>query len=166
MFKVFKATWQWCRVHCLRNALAHAGKTQRCMVWAAIGTAFVQGTAAAAKTQWRSVADPLRTKFPQPSDLRDAGENNVRALKAFPKAHWPHWAQIDSTHPLERVHAEIKRRTRVVGILPNDAAIARRVGAMMLQQHDAGSLNRRDMQLEGLQTRCDTAPIRLLAVAR
>ena len=81
----------------------------------------------------------------------------------FPRAHWP---QIYSTNPLERLNAEIKRRTNVVGIFPNDASITRLVGAMMLEQNDEWSLNRRYMQLEGLQTLCDTVPTRLPAVAR
>ena len=76
----------------------------------------------------------------------------------FPRAHW---TQIYSTNPLERLNAEIKRRTRVVGIFPNDASITRLVGAMMLEQNDEWSLNRRYMQLEGLQTlRCYVGPAR------
>ena len=137
--KVLKATWQRCRVHFMRNALAHAGKTQRRMVSAAIGTVFVQDNAEAAKTQWRSVADQLRAKFPKLSALMDSAENDVLAFMTFPKAHW---TQIYSTNPLERLNAEIKRRTRVVGIFPNDAAIVRLVGAMMLEQNDEWSLNR------------------------
>lgn len=81
----------------------------------------------------------------------------------FPRAHW---TQIYSTNPLERANAEIKRRTNAVAIFPNDASITRLVGAMMLEQNDAWSLNRRYMQLEGFQTLSDTAPTRLSAVAR
>jgi hypothetical protein len=78
----------------------------------------------------------------------------------FPRAHW---AQIYSTNPLV---AEIKRRTNVVGIFPNDAAMTRLVGAMMLEQNDEWSLNRRYKQLEGLQTVSDTATTRMSAVPR
>jgi putative transposase len=161
--KVLKATWQRCRVHFMRNALAHAGKTQRRMVSAAIGTVFVQDSADAARAQWRSVADQLRGKFPKLGALMDEAENDVLAFMTFPRAHW---TQIYSTNPLERLNAEIKRRTNVVGIFPNDAAIVRLVGAMMLEQNDEWSLNRRYMQLEGLQTVSDTVPTRLSAVAR
>ena len=161
--KVLKATWQRCRVHFMRNALAHAGKTQRRMVSAAIGTVFVQDSADTARAQWRSVADQLRGKFPKLGDLMDEAENDVLAFMTFPRAHW---TQIYSTNPLERLNAEIKRRTRVVGIFPNDASITRLVGAMMLEQNDEWSLNRRYMQLEGLQTLSDTVPTRLSAVAR
>ncbi len=103
----------------MRNALAHAGKTQRRMVSAAIGTVFVQESADAARTQWRSVADQLRGKFPKLGVLMDAAENDVLAFMTFPRAHW---TQIYSTNPLERLNAEIKRRTNVVGIFPNDAS--------------------------------------------
>jgi putative transposase len=161
--KVLKATWQRCRVHFMRNALAHAGKTQRRMVSAAIGTVFVQDSAEAARAQWRSVADQLRGKFPKLGVLMDEAENEVLAFMSFPRAHW---TQIYSTNPLERLNAEIKRRTNVVGIFPNDASIVRLVGAMMLEQNDEWSLNRRYMQLEGLQTLSDTVPTRLSAVAR
>jgi len=87
-------------------------KTQRRMVSAAIGTAFVQDSADAARTQWRSVADQLRDKFPKLGTRMDDAENGVLAFMTFPRAHW---TQIYSTNPLERLNAEIKRRTNVVG---------------------------------------------------
>ena len=161
--KVLKSTWQRCRVHFMRNALAHAGKAQRRMVSAAIGTVFVQDTPDTARNQWRSVADQLREKMPKLGALMDDAEHDVLAFMTFPRAHW---TQIHSTNPLERLNAEIKRRTNVVGIFPNDASITRLVGAMMLEQNDEWSLNRRYMQLEGLQTLSDTVPTRLSAVAR
>jgi putative transposase len=150
-------------MHFMRDALAHAGKTQRCVVSAAIGTVFVQDSADAARAQWRSVADQLRSKFPKLGTLMDEAENGVLAFITFPRAHW---TQLYSTNPLERLNAEIKQRTNVVGIFPNDAAIVRLVGAMMLEQNDEWSLNRRYMQLEGLQALRDTVPTRLSAVAR
>ena len=76
------------------------------------------------------------------------------------------YGQHDRDDALERLNAEIKRRTNVAGILPNHASITRLVGAMMLEQNDEWSLNRRYMQLEGLQTVSDTVPTRLSAVAR
>ena len=79
----------------------------------------------------------------------------------FPKAHW---LQIHSTNPLERLNAEIKRRTDVVGIFPNDAAITRLVGALLLEQNDEWQLQRRYLQLEGLQALGDNQPARLSAV--
>jgi putative transposase len=161
--KVLKSTWQRCRVHFMRNALAHAGPTQRRVVSAAIATVFAQDDAKAAHEQWRAVADQLRGKFPKLSKLMDGAEHDVLAFMDFPK---PHRLQIHSTNPLERLNAEIKRRTNVVGIFPNDAAIIRLVGAMMLEQNDEWALNRRYMQLEALQSLTDTVPTRLSAVAR
>ena len=105
------------------------------------------------QAQWRSVADQLRGKFPKLGKLMDESENDVLAFMTFPRAHW---SQIYSTNPLERLNAEIKRRTNVVGIFPNDASIVRLVGAMMMEQNDEWSLNRRYMQLEGLNTVSDT----------
>jgi putative transposase len=159
--KVLSATWQRCRVHFLRNALAHAGKGQRQMVLAAINTAFAQDDFKAASLQWRAVADQLREKFPKLSALMDEAEADVLAFMSFPKAHR---TQIHSTNPLERLNAEIKRRTDVVGIFPNEAAVTRLVGALLLEQNDEWQLQRRYMQLEGLQLLADNQPARLAAV--
>jgi putative transposase len=159
--KVLKATWQRCKVHFLRNALAHAGKGQRQMVLAMINTVFAQESQEAAITQWRVVADQLREKFPRLAAMLDKSEADVLAYMGFPKAHR---TQIHSTNPLERLNAEIKRRTDVVGIFPNDAAITRLVGALLLEQSDEWSLQRRYMQLEGLQALADNQPARLSAV--
>src|SRR5512145_455539 len=159
--KVLKATWQRCRVHFLRNALAHAGKGQRQMVLALINTVFAQETQEAAISQWRAVADQLRTKFPKLAALMDDAEADVLAFMSFPKSHR---VQIHSTNPLERLNAEIKRRTNVVGIFPNEAAITRLVGALLLEQNDEWQLQRRYMQLEGLQQLAENQPARLSAV--
>ncbi|BDE07593.1 IS256 family transposase [Vulcanimicrobium alpinum] len=159
--KVFKATWQRCRVHFMRNALAHAGKGQRQMVLALINTVFAQETAEAAHEQWRIVSEQLRQKFPKLAAMMDDAENDVLAYMDFPKAHRK---QIVSTNPLERVNAEIKRRTDVVGIFPNDAAIVRLVGALLLEQNDEWQLQRRYMQLEGLSAVSDNQPAKLSAV--
>lgn len=159
--KVFKATWQRCRVHFMRNALAYAGKGQRQMVLALINTVFAQETAEAAHAQWRVVADQLREKFPKLAAMLDEAEHDVLAFMDFPKAHR---RQIASTNPLERVNAEVKRRTDVVGIFPNDASIIRLVGALMLEQNDEWQLNRRYMQLEGMEAVSDNQTPRLSAV--
>lgn len=107
------------------------------------------------------MADQLRECFPKIAQLMDGCEDEVLAHMGFPKAHRQ---QIHSTNPLERLNAEIKRRTDVVGIFPNDAAIVRLVGAMLLEQNDEWSLQRRYMQLEGLQSLSDNQPARLSAV--
>ena len=159
--KVFNATWQRCRVHFMRNALAYAGKGQRQMVLALINTVFAQETADAAHAQWRIVADQLREKFPKLAMMMDDAEYDVLAFMDFPKAHRK---QLASTNPLERVNAEVKRRTDVVGIFPNDNAIVRLVGALLLEQNDEWQLQRRYMQLEGLSAVSDNHAPRLSAV--
>lgn len=159
--KVLKATWQRCRVHFLRNALAHAGKGQRQMVLAMINTVFAQDSQEAAIKQWRTVADQLREKFPKLAALMDKAESDVLAFMSFPKSHR---VQIHSTNPLERLNAEIKRRTNVVGIFPNEPAITRLVGALLLEQNDEWQLQRRYLPLEGLQALADNQPARLSAV--
>ena len=159
--KVLKTSWQRCRVHFIRNALAHVGKGQRQAVLAMINTIFVQESAEAASAQWRTVADQLRPKFPKLAAMMDDAEHEVLTFMSFPKAHR---VQIHSTNPLERLNAEVKRRTNVVGIFPNDKAVIRLVGAMMLEQNDEWSLQRRYMQLEGLLSLSDNQPARLSAV--
>ncbi|MBM3558004.1 MAG: IS256 family transposase [Alphaproteobacteria bacterium] len=144
--KVLVASWQRCRVHFMRNALAHAGKSGRRVVSAFVATAFAQDDAPAAKAQWRKVADQLRPKLPKLATLMDQAEDDVLAYMAFPPAHR---AKLHSTNPLERLNAEIKRRTDVVGIFPNEDAITRLVGAILLEQNDEWAVHRsRYMTLE------------------
>ena len=160
--KVLRATWQRCRVHFARNALAHAGKTQRRIVSAWIGTAYAQEDAAAAHAQWRTVADQLRPKVPKLAALMDAAEEDVLAYMHFPPAHR---TKLHSTNPIERLNGEIKRRTDVVGIFPNEGAVVRLVGAILLEQSDEWATQRaRYMTLETIGTVSDTAPVSLSAV--
>ena len=143
--KVLGATWQRCRVHFMRNALAHVRKGQREMVAAAIRTAFVQEDADAAARQWRQVADSLRPRSEKLAKLMDEAELDVLAFMTFPSEHR---TKIHSTNPLERVNKEIKRRTNVVGIFPNDDAIVRLGGAILIEQNDEWAVSRRYMTLE------------------
>jgi len=144
--KVMHTSWQRCRVHFMRNLLAHAGKSGRRVVSALIATAFAQEDAEAAKTQWRRVADQFRPKLPKLAAFMDEAETDVLAYTGFPK---DHWTKIHSTNPLERLNGEIKRRTEVVGIFPNEAAIVRLVGAILLEQNDEWAVQRcRYMTLE------------------
>jgi putative transposase len=137
--KVLHATWQRCRVHFMRNVLAHAGRQGRRVVAAFIGTAFVQDDAEAASKQWRAVADQLRAKVPKLAAIMDEAEADVLAFMTFPKDHRP---KIHSINPLERLNGEIKRRTDVVGIFPNEDAIVRLVGAILLEQNDEWAVQR------------------------
>ena len=145
--KILNATWQRCRVHFMRNALSHVTKGQRLMVAAAIRTAFAQEDYDSAVAQWRQVADSLRKRFPKLAALMDEAEQDVLAFMTFPS---DHWTKIHSTNPLERLNKEIKRRTNVVGIFPNEAAINRLVGAILAEQNDEWAVSRRYMTLKTL----------------
>lgn len=161
--KVLSATWQRCRVHFMRNALAHVPRRQHQMVAAVIRTAFVQESRAEARGQWRETADKLRGQFPRLAELMDEAEDDVLAHMAFPKEQWP---QIASTNPLERVNKEIKRRSRVIGIFPNDAAIVRLVGALLDEQTDEWQVTRRYMRRETLAKLIDPDNPQALLEAR
>jgi transposase-like protein len=161
--KVLGASWQRCRVHFMRNALAHANKNGRRVVSAFIATAFAQDTRTGAGKQWRHVADQLRAKLPKLATLLDEAEVDVLAFMDFPKEHW---AKISSGNPLERLNGEIKRRTDVVGIFPNDDAIIRLVGAILTEQNDEWAVQRaRYMTLETIAPISDNPIVILSAVA-
>jgi putative transposase len=127
------ASWQRCRVHFLRNVLAKVPRGSAEMVAAAIRTVFAQPDAAAVADQLDSIAGKLGRQFPAvEAMLRDAAVD-ICAFAAFPTAHWK---KIWSTNPLERVNKEIKRRTNVVGIFPNEAGVLRLAGSVLLEVHD------------------------------
>ena len=161
--KVFNATWQRCRVHFMRNVLAHAGRQGRRVVSAFIATAFAQDNAEAAHAQWHQVADQLRPKLPKLAALLDEAEHDVLAYMDFPQAHR---VKLHSTNPIERLNGEIKRRTDVVGIFPNEDAIVRLVGALLLEQNDEWAVQRaRYMALESIAPLSDDLIVKLPAVA-
>lgn len=160
--KLLCASWQRCRVHFMRNALAHAGKSGRRVVSAFIATAFAQETPEAASQQWRSVADQMRPKLPKLATLMDDAEPDVLAYMTFPKEHR---AKLHSTNPIERLNGEIKRRTEVVGIFPNEAAITRLIGAILMEQSDEWAVQRgRYMSLETMAPVSDNPIVMLSAV--
>jgi transposase-like protein len=161
--KVLHASWQRCRVHFMRNVLAHAGKQGRRVVSAFIATAFAQNDAEAARTQWRHVADQLRPRVPKLAAMMDEAEADVLGYMSFPAAHR---AKLHSTNPIERLNGEIKRRTDVVGIFPNEDAIVRLVGAILLEQNDEWAVQRaRYMSLETIAPLSDDPIVSLPAVA-
>ena len=161
--KVLHASWQRCRVHFMRNVLAHAGKQGRRVVAAFIATAFAQEDAETARSQWRQVADQIRPKIAKLAALMDEAETDVLAFMSFPKDHRP---KIHSTNPLERLNGEIKRRTEVVGIFPNEEAITRLVGAILLEQNDEWAVQRaRYMTLETIAPLSDDPLVTLPAAA-
>jgi putative transposase len=145
------------------NLLAYAGRQGRGVASAFIATAFAQEDAEAAKAQWCNVADQLRPKLPKLAAFMADAEADVLAYMDFPT---DHRSKLHSTNPLERLNGEVKRRTDVVGILPNEAAITRLVGAILLEQNDEWAVQRaRYMTLETIAPLSDNAFVSAPAVA-
>jgi putative transposase len=134
------AGWQRCRVHFMRNALSTVPKEAQQMVGATIRTVFAQPDAESAHLQWRRVADGFRDRFPKLAALMDEAEEDVLAYAAFPKEHWQ---KLWSNNPLERLNKEVKRRTQVVGIFPDESSVIRLVGAVLNEQHDEWQVGKR-----------------------
>jgi putative transposase len=134
------ASWQRCRVHFIRNALALVPKQSAALVASTIRLAFGQLDAESTRSQWRRVADGFRSRYPRLSALMDEAEADVLAYTSFPHEHW---RQIWSNNPLERLNKEVKRRTDVVGIFPNPASVIRLVGMILAEQHDEWQVSRR-----------------------
>ena len=141
------AAWQRCRVHFIRDVLAIVPKSAQQMIPATIRTVFAQPDAVAARHAWRTVADSFRARFARVAQVMDEAEDEVLAYLSFPHEHWH---QIWSNNPLERLNKEIKRRTDVVGIFPNSAAVIRLVGAVLAEQHDEWQVARRYFSAESL----------------
>jgi transposase-like protein len=141
------ASWQRCRVHFVRNAVALVPKGMQALVAATIRTIFAQPTAEQAREQWRRVADGFREPWPRLAALMDAAEADVLAYLTVPREHW---RQVWSTNPLERLNKELKRRTDVVGIFPNAGAAIRLIGALLSEQHDEWQVGRRYFSAESM----------------
>jgi putative transposase len=149
------AAWQRCRVHLMRNLLATVPKGQAEMVAALIRTIFAQTNADKTRAQLRQVATSLEHNFPKAAELLLAAEHDVTAYAVFPRSHW---RKIWSTNPLERVNKEIKRRTNVVGVFPNDDAVLRLVGAVLSEVHDDWQVADRRYLSEGSMAALFTPP--------
>lgn len=124
---------QRCRVHFARNLLSTIPKAHQDMVAALFRTSFAGIDADGVNTQWDHVRATLAERWPKAAALMDSARPEVLAFTAFPVEHW---RKIWSTNPLERVNKEIKRRSRVVGIFPNEASAIRLVGAVLADLHD------------------------------
>jgi putative transposase len=146
--RVFDATWQRCRVHWMRNALAHVSKGQHTVVAAAIRQAFDQPDRLHAGETWRHVANQLRSRWPKLAQLMDDSEHDVLAYMAFPRQHR---TKLHSTNPIERLNKEVKRRADVVGIFPNEPAIIRLIGAVLFEMNDEWLIQNRYMQVEAFE---------------
>src|SRR5215210_1332313 len=145
--RVIGASWQRCRVHFMRNALAYVPKGQHTVMAAAIRQAFIQPDRDSASQTWRHVADQLRPRWPKLAALIDEAEHDVLAYIAFPAQHR---TKLHSTNPLERLNKEVKRRADVVGIFPNEDSITRLIGAVLMEANDEWQLQHRYMQIEGM----------------
>jgi putative transposase len=145
--KVFiGASWQRCRVHFMRNVLVKVRKVESQMVAALIRTIFVQADADAVRTQLDEVAERLTPRFPDVAAMLHDAKEDVLAFASFPRAHW---TKIWSTNSIERLNAEIKRRTRVVGIFPNDASALRLITAVCAEAHEEWLVSEKRYMSEG-----------------
>jgi transposase-like protein len=141
------ATWQRCRTHFMRNLLTRVPKSSQSLVATLVRSIFEQPDATQVLEQHARVVDQLADRFPAAAELLiDAGPD-LLAFAAFPKEHWK---QIWSNNPQERLNKELRRRTDVVGIFPNRAAVIRLIGAVLSEQHDEWAVARRYMSPESL----------------
>ena len=145
--RVLGATWQRCRVHWTRNALAYVPKAHQTMVAAGLRQAFQQPDQAAARASLSHFADQLHNRWPKLKVFVDDSLDDVLAYMSFPAQHR---TKLHSTNPLERLNKEIKRRADVVGIFPNEDSIKRLIGAVLLEANDEWQLQHRYMQIEGM----------------
>jgi putative transposase len=142
------AAWQRCRVHFMRNALSRVPRAAQTRVAAFIRTIFAQPHKESAHRQLRFVADSLRPAYERAAELLEEAEEDLLAHMQFPAQHW---RKLHSTNPLERINREIKRRTNVVGIFPNQAAVIRLVGALLMEQQDDWTAGKRYFSSESIQ---------------
>ncbi len=127
------SSWQRCRVHFMRNVLARVKRNNTHMVIAAIQTIFAQPDADSVREQFDRIVGTLEGQFPDVATMLTDAKEDLLAFSAFPEAHW---RKVWSSNPLERLHREIKRRTDVVGVFPNDRAVERLVTAVIVETHD------------------------------
>jgi hypothetical protein len=134
------ATWQRYRVNFAWNLLAAVPKADSDMVSAAFRSIFAHRDPDAIVARWDEVTDLVAPRLPKTAELMRNARDDVLAFRTFPKAHW---RKIGSNNPLERLNTEIKRRSRVVGIFPNDGVVIRLIGAVLADQHDEWAITRR-----------------------
>jgi putative transposase len=166
--QVLGCPWQRCTVHFLRNMLGHCAKAQQPMIATAIRSVFGATSGEEARERLTEVVDRLEGPAPKVGRLLLEAEGDVLAFYAFPKEHW---SKLRSTNPLERVNREIGRRSDVVGIFPNDAALIRLAGSLLIEQGDEWLVSRRYLSQESLcavlgrDTAQDTEEVRALSAA-
>lgn len=145
--KVMGCAWQRCTVHFLRDMLGHVQRAQQQMVGAAIRQVFAAGSRAEAGAILTDVVARLEQVAPKVAGLLEAAEDDLLGFMAFPKEHW---TKLRSTNPLERVNREIARRSDVVGIYPNDAAVIRLASMLLIEQNDEWLVTRRYLSQESI----------------
>jgi putative transposase len=142
------ASWQRCRTHFMRNLLTRVRKSSQQMVATLVRSIFMQPDATTVSQQAARVIEQLEAAgFGEAATMLASAQEQILAFAAFPKEFWK---QIWSNNPQERLNKEIRRRTDVVGIFPNRAALLRLVGALLAEQHDEWQVVRRYMGTEGL----------------
>jgi putative transposase len=141
------ASWQRCRTHFMRNLLCRVPKSAQALVATLVRTVFAQPDAASTHTQHARIVEQLQDRFPAAAELLADAAADLLAFTTFPKEHW---RQIWSNNPQERLNKELRRRTDVVGIFPNRAAVLRLIGALLAEQHDEWAVARRYMSAESL----------------
>jgi transposase-like protein len=141
------AGWQRCRTHFMRNLLTRVPRAQQGLVATLVRTIFEQPDAEQVQAQHARVVEQLTDRFPAAAELLIDAAGDLLAFTAFPREHW---RQIWSNNPQERLNKELRRRTDVVGIFPNRAAVVRLVGAVLAEQHDEWAVARRYMSVESL----------------
>jgi transposase-like protein len=142
------ASWQRCRVHFMRNLLAHIPQRDKSMVAALVRMVFAQPNRQVAGQQLAETVKLMAKRWPKAAELLATAEEDVLAYMAFPPEHW---SRIYSTNPLERLIREIKRRTDVVGVFPDPAAVVRLVGAVLMERADEWEVERRPFSLESMR---------------
>lgn len=150
------ASWQRCRVHFMRNLLGHVPKGDKSVVAAGLRTIFAQLDRTSAHQQLEIIAGSLNDRWPDAAELLIEAENDVLAYMAFPSSHW---TRIYSTNPLERVNREIRRRTNVVGVFPDDASVIRLVGSILKEIDDEWQVQRRYFGIESMKLLTDPEPM-------
>jgi len=150
------ASWQRCRVHFMRNLLAHIPRGDQALVAAAVRTIFAQPHQEAARRQLQEVYKAMGTRWPKAAELLADAEEDILAYMLFPQEHWK---RIYSNNPLERLNKEVKRRTNVVGIFPNEDSVIRLVGAILLEQADEWQVARRYFSLESMRKLFEPQPL-------
>ena len=150
------SSWQRCRVHFMRNVLANIPKGSKAVVAAAIRTIFAQPDREAAGQQVSEVVNAMQSRWPKAAELVAAAEEDVLAYMNFPLEHW---TRIYSTNPLERLNKEIKRRTNVVGLFPDEASVIRLVGSILLEISDEWQVGRRYFSKESMRKLIEPEPL-------